>query len=106
MVTDQNRKWALRAFKKTYPCELNEEMLKEKIEIYHDLSLVPMKYNGLVDSICSYTVLEHIKNLNEMFKLSFELLASDGIAFHEVDVTDHTYHVFDQYSFLKWIWEV
>ena len=80
---------------------LQINQVKDKIICYRDLSEIPSNYNSTINVICSYLVLEHFQNIESFFLNINRLLASDGQSCNVVDLSDHTYHVFAKYSFLK-----
>ncbi len=71
---------------------------QSKIRVFPNLLDVPEDYSSGIDIICSYTVLEHILHLDKVFAKSWLLLVEGGIAYHFVDLTDHTYHIFGKFK--------
>lgn len=49
------------------------------------------------DVILSHFVLEHIFDLDAVFRNLDLILADDGVMYHDVDLSDHSYHVFTKY---------
>jgi len=76
----------------------------DKIEFHPGLESLPQEYISGIDLICSYTVLEHIKDLRSMFLMCKKLINQTGSIFHEVDLTDLIYHFFNRYKRLKSLW--
>lgn len=72
-----------------------------RIECYRDLSEVPGRLDGTVDTLCSNHVLEHVSDLDSFFRNNHRLLSPAGRAYHRVDVSDHTYHVFDKFRITR-----
>ncbi|MFQ6102732.1 MAG: methyltransferase domain-containing protein [Candidatus Glassbacteria bacterium] len=50
------------------------------------------------DCIVSNFVLEHINDLETVFINMNRILRDDGVIYHQVDLSDHTYHVFTKYK--------
>jgi SAM-dependent methyltransferase len=72
-----------------------------RIEFFRDVSEVPAAYDGRIDLICSHNVLEHIEDLESFYRDNARLLAPNGEAWHRVDVSDHTYHLFSRFPPLR-----
>jgi SAM-dependent methyltransferase len=59
------------------------------------------EFDGTLDLICSFTVLEHVGDLEGSFADMARLLRPGGTAYHMVDVSDHTYQVFARWRALE-----
>lgn len=70
-----------------------EEDAAARLEAYRDLSQIPADRNGTADHVCSYTVLEHVPDLPGFFRDSQRLLKPGAMAYHHVDLSDHTYQI-------------
>ncbi len=79
------------------PSKLNISYLKSFEEI-------PVSANANFDIICSHFVLEHFSSLDSYFSNVSRLLSKDGISYNIVDLSNHTYHVFDSRTCTKWIY--
>lgn len=53
-----------------------------------------------IDCIVSHTVLEHVENIQDIFRTSSRLLKQGGLFCAIVDLSDHTYHFMYRYQFL------
>jgi SAM-dependent methyltransferase len=71
----------------------------ERILCFSDLSEIPAAYDGKMDAMCSYLVLEHFNEIETFFDHTARLLAPDGKSCNRVDLSDHTYHVLGKYKF-------
>jgi hypothetical protein len=74
-----------------------------RVSWYPSLEEVPGKYNGRIGLICSHFVLEHFRSLDSFFAGSSRLLASRGICYSFVDLSDHALHIFDSRPLTRWI---
>lgn len=74
------------------------------VQAFSQLSDVPATMDGCIDFICSHFVLEHFVDLREYFGNVRRLLTQSGLAYAFVDLSDHTYHVFDSRKVTKWIY--
>lgn len=73
------------------------EETRKRIRPFLDLADVPAQYDGRVDLILSYLVLEHFRDLASFFRHTVRLLAAGGMCRNRVDLSDHTYHVFGKF---------
>lgn len=80
--------------------EIKEEVSNTRILKYRYISELPESLVGSIDLIFSHQVLEHIPDLDTFFADLSRLLALGGQSFHRVDLSDHTYHIFDKFSCL------
>lgn len=71
------------------------------IQAFGDLSAIGPQYEGRIDRICSHLVLEHVSDLEGLFRHTARLLSPSGLAHHRVDLSDHTYHVFGKFPVLR-----
>lgn len=67
----------------------------ERLHFFKDASVIPAAHDARIDLVCSYNVLEHLPDLQAFFAANARLLSPGGVSCHRVDVSDHTYHVFD-----------
>jgi hypothetical protein len=63
------------------------------------------------DLVCSYAVAEHVQDIAAFAKVTYDLLAQDGMAVHVVDFTQHSMwpYLDDPYMFLRlpdWLWRL
>src|SRR4030043_1082488 len=86
---------------------IDEDFEEKRNRICHFafLSDVPPEYNSKIDIICSHFVLEHFKELSSFFEKAKMLLGTNGVCFSSVDLTDNTYHIFDDYKATQWIFK-
>ncbi len=77
-----------------------EDVLKSIIA-YRSLKDVEDAHSSGIDLICSYTVLEHVEDLDNFFRHSQRLLKPGGISYHTVDLSDHTYQFFARFPVLR-----
>jgi SAM-dependent methyltransferase len=77
--------------------KLKAEDLDDRISCYQDLSEIPREKDRAADLICSFTVLEHVRDLPGFFRESARLLKPGGRAYHMIDLSDHTYQVFARF---------
>lgn len=77
---------------------IGEEDAASRIEAFRDLSQIPADRNGSADHVCSYTVLEHVPDLPGFFRDSFRLLKPGAMAYHHVDLSDHTYQIMARFG--------
>lgn len=89
-------------FLKNYP-DKNKNIDVNKVTVLSSLSDIPDNKNGTIDVICSHLVLEHIHDLDNYFIQAYKLLQKGGQCYNFVDLTDHTYHIFDSRKLTKWI---
>ena len=73
----------------------------DRLQIFGDLSEVPASYDGGVDWLGFYTVLEHLPELDAYYRHAGRLLSASGTAHNAVDLTDHTYHVFTSFRLTR-----
>lgn len=73
------------------------------LRVFGGLDQVPDDLLGTVDLVCSYTVLEHVGDLDGFFRRMAGLLAPGGRAYHLVDLSDHTYQVFARIPGAAWL---
>ncbi|HKP95103.1 MAG TPA: methyltransferase domain-containing protein [Fibrobacteria bacterium] len=91
----------LAEFNEGSPKPLRAEDVESQIACYQDLSAIPAEGPGVADLMCSFTVLEHVRDLPGFFSLSARLLKPGGRAYHLVDLSDHTYQVFARFRMLS-----
>ena len=88
----------LRTFNDRMGTSLDLEAMKARITCHPDTSAFPPAMDAGIDLICSFTVLEHVRDLASFFADTARLLRAGGLAYHMVDVSDHTYQVFARWS--------
>src|SRR5690606_34480041 len=89
----------LKSFRKRYLFTMPTKEVWERIRFHRDLAEIAAAQTP-VDILCSYTVLEHVRDVADFFRLSREILKPGGIAYHRVDVSDHTYQFFARFPLL------
>lgn len=62
--------------------------------------VLPLIPNNTVDCVVSHTVLEHVENLEAIFRTARKILKLGGQFCGIVDLSDHTYHFLYRYKFL------
>lgn len=67
----------------------------KKIEVFDSLESIPVTNNEKVDILCSHFVLEHFQELESYFRESKRLISPEGCCYSFVDLSDHTYHIFN-----------
>lgn len=77
------------------------EDAERRIRMLPDIAGLGGDLEGGVDLICSHLVLEHVADLDSLFRHTTRLLAPGGFAHHRVDLSDHTYHVFGKFPVLR-----
>jgi len=89
-----------RVFQSEFSEDLSEQEAFDRILAYRSLSEIhgPSSH---IDLICSYTVLEHVSDLEDFFRQSGRLLKRGGLSYHLVDVSDHTYQFFGRFPILR-----
>ena len=97
-ITPESFSQNIQAFNKTTGKNLSAS-LESRVSCYPDLQFVPDSWNAGIDLICSHQVLEHFSELESFFVHNQRLLASSGISYNRVDLSDHTYHIFDRFRF-------
>jgi SAM-dependent methyltransferase len=70
------------------------EDVRSRIFCYRDLRQIPEVSRESADLLVSYTVLEHVADLGSFFSESARVLKPGALAYHLVDLSDHTYQVF------------
>ncbi len=90
-----------REFCKDRAPSISFEEAMHRILCYGDLSEIPEKWNEGIEDAFSHLVLEHFRDLKPFFGHTRRLLAQGGRSHNIVDLSDHTYHVFHKYSFLR-----
>ncbi|MBU4332068.1 class I SAM-dependent methyltransferase [Patescibacteria group bacterium] len=91
---------------KLFPDKIVKEELFGKIKIYKkgaDEKNLLSDYNGKIDTIFSHTTLEHIPDLNQIFKNFNQWLKNSGTMYHVVDFVDHLYYPFSSLPLLKFL---
>jgi SAM-dependent methyltransferase len=76
----------------------------DKIQVYSSWDFLPAVMNHSIDIIFSHFVLEHVPDLKRYFSQTHKLLIKNGIMFSCVDLTDHTYQIFDSKKWMKWVY--
>lgn len=71
-----------------------------RVSMLPGLEAVGADLDGQVDILCSHLVLEHVGDLDSVFRHTARLLSPGGRALHRVDCSDHTYHVLGKYPAL------
>ncbi len=89
--------WAVFEHSKT--SALTKEQARSRLRFSNDLGSIPE--SNSFDWACSYTVLEHVSDLNTLHKEALRLLNKGGRAYHLVDLTDHTYQFFARFPWLR-----
>lgn len=72
-----------------------------RVVMLPDLAALGSELDGCMDLICSHLVLEHVSDLDGLFRHTARLLSPQGRAHHRVDLSDHTYHVFAKFPILR-----
>lgn len=75
----------------------------KRILLFNDINEIPEAYYSKIDIIVSHQVLEHVSQIDLLLKKMAQLLSAKGRSFNRVDLSDHTYHIFDKFSALKWM---
>lgn len=101
---------ALQFTKKIFADKIGEEKLKSylkkitplryKIDRPFDIEVLDMLVKK-IDIVVSHAVLEHVNDLDTAFKNFSLILKKHGDMFHLVDLSDHTYHIFERYAFIN-----
>lgn len=73
----------------------------DRIRVFKNIQEVPSRYDARVDLICSFHVLEHLPEIRDFFANHRRLLSKAGLAYHRVDISDHTYQYFDRFSLTR-----
>ena len=91
--------------------EIDEKSIElaRKVAAEHDIanaefevvSLFDLDEPGKYDVVLLSDVLEHVEDLSRLFLRLAELTASDGLSYHFVDLTDHTYHIFSKCGWMR-----
>lgn len=87
-----------------YP-DIQQKISLSNILSFKELDSIPKEYDGKIDIICSHFVLEHFDDLESYFRNIARLLSKDGTAYSFVDLSDHSFHLFDAIPALKWIYQ-
>lgn len=90
----------LEAFNVRSQVKLRAEDVEGRIRCFNDLSQIPPETGEGADLICSFTVLEHVRDLPGFFALCAKILKPGGVAYHMIDLSDHTYQVFARFPVL------
>jgi SAM-dependent methyltransferase len=92
---------SISVFKANEPTfSMAEEDIMKRIVLCRDLTEISCEHNSKTDAVFSHLVLEHFDDLNIFFSSVKKLLASDGLSFNIVDLSDHTYHIFECFKIL------
>lgn len=83
--------------------KLDENMIS-RIEVFTSFGKLIHDYNNQIDCIFSHFVLEHLENLESYFDEVYRLLPNGGICYSFVDLSDHTYHLFDSRKLTRWVY--
>lgn len=78
-----------------------EDNLKERLLTFTEMNIIPDEYNSSIDNVFSHLVLEHFDNLPTYFQNTSRLISENGFSYNIVDLSDHTYHIFDKYKMTK-----
>ena len=63
-------------------------------------------FSSSIDIILSNSVLEHIKNIPDVFQEEYRILKDNGAMLHFVDLRDHYFkYPFEMLTFSRFIWE-
>jgi SAM-dependent methyltransferase len=86
-------------------CEGTPCLNIDNVVVYSSLKLLPSSLDHSIDIICSHFVLEHVTDLKEFFTQSQKLLSKKGLCYSSVDLTDHTYQIFDSRKWTQWLYK-
>ncbi len=84
---------------------VTEEDCNEKLLMFSEMSSIPDLYNSSIDYVFSRLVLEHFDDLSSFFKSTYRLLNDTGMSYNAVDLSDHTYHIFNKLKLTEWIFK-
>ena len=101
---DEHFKRSLALFKaETSNFSLSEDEVRKSLLHINDLQEITDTLNGKIHFIFTHFVLEHFEDLDIFFSAVNKLLSPDGISFNKVDLSDHTYHIFDRFRFSSFL---
>jgi ubiquinone/menaquinone biosynthesis C-methylase UbiE len=83
----------------------NYQITTDTIKVYSSWDLLPASLEHTVDAIYSHFVLEHVVDLNDFFRQSYRLLKKRGRCYSMVDLSDHSYQIFDSKPWTMWIYK-
>lgn len=80
-----------------------DENSTSRIGAFASIHAMPGDYDGRIDCVYSHFVLEHLEDLESFFDKAHALLRSGGYCYSFVDLSDHSYHIFDSRKITRWI---
>ena len=99
---DERFRRSLSLFKTAMPeFSLSENEIRKSLLCINDFQNIPDTFNDKIDIILSHQTLEHFNDLDIFFSSVYKLLSFDGMSFNKVDLSDHTYHIFDRFKFIS-----